>query len=251
MILAIDRFIDFEAPQMSSHGDHINRVDLTGDGVLLGEKRANTRTRDGKRDISIAGIEASMVSVLILIRGEIDARQVAFLFFLFSQGCSSKYTLESTEYHGYEGEVNQHTRLIQASRERVFQILTDEQAFRQICPEGTIVTFETPPPYGVGTLLKTKITHIYELEWNTQVEEVLPPSKIRLHFLDGFFAGGTEIWEIKSLGEDTQVTHTIIIQPAGILKDLVWALKVRTKHNKMVEAVLDNLKKFSELHPTG
>jgi uncharacterized protein YndB with AHSA1/START domain len=177
--------------------------------------------------------------------------QAAFLFLLFSQGCSSKYTLESSDYQGYEGEINQHTRLIQASRKRVFQILTREEAFREICPKGTIVTFETPPPYGVGTLVKTKITHIYEVEWNARVEEVLPPSRIRLHFLDGFFAGGTEIWELESLGEETQVTHTIIVQPTGFLGNLAWALKVRTKHDKMVEAVLDNLKRVSEHHPTG
>ena len=177
--------------------------------------------------------------------------QAVALFLLFSQGCSSKYTLESSDYQGYEGEINQHTRLIQASKERVFQILTNEQLFREICPKGTIVSFETPPPYGVGTLVKTKITHIYEVEWNARVEEVLPPSRIRLHFLDGFFAGGTEIWELEGLGEKTQVRHTIIVQPTGVFGNLAWALKVRTKHDKMVEAVLDNLKRVSELHPPG
>lgn len=177
--------------------------------------------------------------------------QAVALFLLFSQGCSSKYTLDSSDYQGYEGEINQHTRLIQATRKRVFQILTSEEAFREICPEGTTVTFETPPPYGVGTLVKTKITHIYELGWNTRVEELLPPSKIRLQFLDGFFAGGTEIWELETLGEETQVTHAIIVQPKGFLGNLAWTLKMRAKHDKIVEAVLDNLKRVSELHPTG
>jgi ribosome-associated toxin RatA of RatAB toxin-antitoxin module len=176
--------------------------------------------------------------------------QAVFLFFLLSQACSSKYTLKSNDYRGYEGEINQHTRQIQASRERIFQILTNEESFRGICPKGTIVRFETPPPYRVGTLVRTKIAHIFELEWNTRVEEVSPPSKIRLHFLNGFFAGGTEIWEIESLGERTQVTHTIIFKPIGILRNLAWALKVRTKHDKMVEAVLDSLQRASERHPT-
>jgi hypothetical protein len=186
-----------------------------------------------------------------ILSQRIFSLQAAFLFLLFSQGCSSKYTLESNDYQGYEGEINQHTRLIQATRKRVFQILTNEQAFREICPKGIIVSFETPPAYGVGTLVKTKITHIYELEWNARVEEVLPPTKIRLHFLDGFFAGGTEIWELETLGEKTRVTNTIIVQPAGFLGNLAWALKVRTKHDKMVEAVLDNLERVSDLHPRG
>lgn len=177
--------------------------------------------------------------------------QVAVLLFLSTQGCASKYTIESNHYQAYKGEINQHVRIIQAANNRVFQILTNEQSFREICPNGTIVTFETPPPYGVGTLVKTKVAHIFELEWTTRVEDVLPPSKIRLQFLSGFFAGGTEIWELESLGEETQVTHTIIVQPKGFLGNLAWALKVRTKHDKMVEAVLDNLKRVSELHPTG
>jgi hypothetical protein len=177
--------------------------------------------------------------------------QLAFSLFLFSQGCATKYTVQSNDYQGYQGEINQHTCLIQATKDRVFQILTHEEAFREICPEGTIVAFETPPPYGVGTLVKTKIAHIFELEWNARVEEVLRDSKIRLRFLDGFFAGGTEIWELRSLGEQTQVTHTVIVQHKGFLSRLAWALKVRTKHNKMVESFLDNLKKVSELHPTG
>jgi carbon monoxide dehydrogenase subunit G len=177
--------------------------------------------------------------------------QAAILLFLFSQGCSSKYTINANEYQGYKGEINQHTRLIQATRKRVFQILTNEEAFREICPKGTIVTFETPPPYGVGTLVKTKIAHIFEVEWNARVEDVLPTSKIKLHLLDGFFAGGTEIWELESLGEETQVTHTIIVQLKGFLRNLAWALKVRTKHDKMVEAVLDNLKTASELLSTN
>jgi ribosome-associated toxin RatA of RatAB toxin-antitoxin module len=176
--------------------------------------------------------------------------QAAFLVFLFSQACSSKYTLESKAYRGFEGEINQHTRLIQASRERIFEILTNEESFREICPKSTIVTFETPPPYRVGTLIRTKIAHIFKLAWNTRVEELSSPSKIRLHFLDGFFAGGTEIWEIESLGERTRVLQTIIFKPIGILSNLAWALKVRTKHDKMVEAVLDNLQRVSERHPT-
>ena len=175
----------------------------------------------------------------------------AVLLFLFSQGCGSKYTIEVNHYQGYKGEINQHVRLIQATKNRVFQILTHEQSFGEICPNGTIVTFGTPPPYGVGTLVKTKISHIFELEWSARVEEMWPHSKIRLQFLDGFFAGGTEIWELESFGEETQVTHTVIVQPKGFLSRLAWALKVRTKHDKMVEAFLDNLKRAAEVHPTS
>ena len=170
----------------------------------------------------------------------------AVLLFLSSQGCSTKYTITSPKYAEYKGEINQHSRLVKAQTSYVFQALTQEESFRKICPKGTIVTHESPPPYQAGTFVKTRIVHIFELEWTSRVEEVVPDSKIRLQFLDGFFAGGTEIWELESQKEGTRVTHTIIVQPEGLFKRLAWALKVRLKHDKMVEALLDNLKRLCE-----
>ena len=95
-------------------------------------------------------------------------------------------------------------------------------------------------------MIKTRIVHIFELDWTSRVEELIPDRKIRIQFLDGFFAGGTEIWELESVGEYTQVTHTIAVQSEGFLRKWAWILKVRLKHNKMVEALLDNLEKASE-----
>ena len=100
--------------------------------------------------------------------------------------------------------------------------------------------------YQVGTFVNTKIDHIFKLIWRSQVIEINQYKKIRLQFLNGFFAGGTEIWELEPENEFTRITHTIIVQPQGFLKRLAWNLKVRRKHNKMVEAVLDNLKQAAE-----
>jgi hypothetical protein len=168
------------------------------------------------------------------------------LLFLSLHGCSTKYIITSPQYNQYEGEINQHTRLIRAEKNRIFQILTQEEAFQEISPKGIIVTHESPPPYRVGTLIKTKIVHIVKLDWNSRVEEVIPDRKIRLQFLNGFFTGGTEIWELDSVNEYTRVAHTIIVQPKGFFKNLAWILKVRRKHDTIVEALLDNLKKVSE-----
>jgi len=170
----------------------------------------------------------------------------ALLLFVSLYGCSTKYIITSPQYNQYEGEINQHTRLIRAEKNLIFQILTQEEAFKEICPKGIIVTHESPPPYRVGLLIKTRILHIVKLDWNSRVEEVIPDKKIRLQFLDGFFTGGIEIWELGSVGEYTRVTHTIIVQPEGFFKNLAWILKVRLKHDKIVETLLDNLKKVSE-----
>ena len=171
------------------------------------------------------------------------------VFFLSSlQGCSTKYIVESSKYPEYEGEINQHTRLIRAERSRVFQVLTDEERFKALSPDGTIVSYESPRPYQVGTLVKTRIEHIFELSWSARVQEVVQDRKIRLQFLDGFFAGGTEIWELETASESTRVTHTIIVQPEGFLRKLAWNVKVRLKHDRMIEAFLDNMKSAVETH---
>ena len=171
---------------------------------------------------------------------------ITLLLFLSLHGCSTKYIITSPQYNQYEGEINQHTRLIRAEKNRIFQILTQEEAFKKISPKGIIVTHESPPPYRIGTLIRTKIVHIVKLDWNSRVEEVIPDRKIRLQFLNGFFTGGTEIWELDTVDEYTRVAHTIIVQTKGFFKNLAWILKVRRKHDTIVEALLDNLKKVSE-----
>jgi len=166
------------------------------------------------------------------------------------QGCSGKYTIPpSNRYAPFEGELSQHSRVIRADRDHVFRIITDSEIFKNLCPKGTVVTFVTPGSYRVGTLINTKIEHLFRLEWITRVEEVVPGEKTRLRFLDGFFAGGTEIWEFEVLDTGTRVTQTIIVRPRGILRKMAWYLKVRTRHDVMVEKFLDNLKQFAETPP--
>ncbi|MBL7178865.1 MAG: SRPBCC family protein [Desulfobacterales bacterium] len=166
--------------------------------------------------------------------------------FLFLPGCSTKPIVTSAEYSRYEGEINQHTRLIRTDRHRIFRILTSADTFKAICPQGTIVTYEAPLPYRTGTFVHTKIDHIFKLTWRSRVEEVICDHTIRLQFLDGFFAGGTELWKIEPEDAFTRVTHTIIVRPRGLFKKLAWSLKVRRKHDKMLEALLDNLKHLAE-----
>ena len=161
-------------------------------------------------------------------------------------GCSTKYIVTSEKYTQYEGEINQHTRLIRADARRIYRILTREDMFKALCPQGTNVTYESPLPYQVGTYVDTRIDHIFNLRWRSQVVEVIPDQKVRLQFLDGFFAGETEIWELEPENGFIRITHTIIVRPQGFLKKLAWSLKVRGKHDKMTEAFLDNLKRVAE-----
>jgi uncharacterized protein YndB with AHSA1/START domain len=161
-------------------------------------------------------------------------------------GCSTKYTINADDYQGYRGEINQHARLIHADRQKIFHLLTDEKAFTTLCPEGTVVAFEEPLPYQQGTIVATRIKHIFKLGWTSRVEEVVPGDRIRLSFRDGFFAGGTELWELEDADGGTRVRQTIIVSPRGVIRSIFWNLKVRLKHNIMVEAFLDKLKARAE-----
>ncbi len=161
-------------------------------------------------------------------------------------GCSTKYTINAPDYKGYAGEVNQHARFVHADKKQIFELLTNEETFQTFCPEGTRVAFEPPRVYRPGTFVTTNVEHIFKLGWTSHVEEVVPYHRIRLSFRDGFFAGGTELWELETVDDRTRVTQTIIVEPKGFIRRIFWNLKVRLKHNIMVEAFLDKLKDRSE-----
>ena len=177
-------------------------------------------------------------------RGEI-CFGIALLVCLVS-GCSSRYTVSSSKYDAYPGEVNQHVRMIHAAPRQLFEILTSAAGMRALCPRGTVVTYLSPPPYAAGDLVETRVEHIFKLKWTSRVEAVDPYRMIRLKFQTGFFSGGSEIWEFEAVDEITRVSHTIIVDPKGWMRRAAWGLKVRRKHDKMVEQFLDNLKRLAE-----
>ena len=169
----------------------------------------------------------------------------ALMCMLLLGGCSTHYRISSTGYAGFEGEVNQHTRLIPAPAQTLFAIVTTEDRFQTILPQGTVLVHESGPPYRPGATVRMQINHIFKLTWRSRIEEVRPAQRIRLTFLDGFFAGGTELWEFETQTGGTRVTHTIVVDPQGFWRKIAWNLKVRLKHDKMVEQMLDNLKRVA------
>lgn len=170
---------------------------------------------------------------------------LVFMAILLS-GCSSRYTVTTSAYTAYPGEVNQHVRLIRAAPRQVFDILTHPGKVAGLCPDGTVVTYLSPPPYDAGDIVETRVEHIFKLKWTSRVEAVEPARMVRLKFQTGFFAGGTEIWQFEEVEAATRVSHTIIVDPKGVLKRSAWLLKVRRKHDRMVEQFLDNLERAAE-----
>lgn len=167
---------------------------------------------------------------------------VGLVVLLVLIGCSTQYRVDATtRYAEFDGEINQHARLIHAPAQRLFAIVTDQDRFQSILPEGTVLVHESAPPYQPGATVRMYINHIFKLTWQSRIEEVVPSRKIRLTFVDGFFAGGAEIWEFETADGGTRTTHTIIVDPQGFWRKVAWNLKVRLKHDKMVEQMLDNL----------
>jgi hypothetical protein len=80
---------------------------------------------------------------------------------------------------------------------------------------------------------------------------LIPNRKTRLEFLDGLFAGGTEIWELEPEGEATRVIQTIIVSPKGFANAFIWNLKARNRHNEMTEKFLENLRSRAESMEKG
>jgi len=155
-------------------------------------------------------------------------------------GCAFKQTEFVRTYDGFPGEANQHWRIIPAPPEAVFDAITDPNRFPGFCPKGTAVTLLDPLPYQVGTRVETRIDHVLDFVWHSRVEAIEPGRQIRLTFEDGLFAGGVEIWQFEPQeGDKTRLMHTIIVEPKGFIKNAIWTVKARRKHNIMVEKVLD------------
>lgn len=159
--------------------------------------------------------------------------------------CSAPQSQFHKTYDNIPGEPNQHVRLIDASPERIFKILTHQESFTALVPEYAAVTFDSET-YSVGTRLTTHINHLLEFTWHSQVQEIVPNQKIRLEFMDGLFMGGAEIWEMQPHAEKTLVMQTIVVAPRGWIRKFIWNLKARRRHNIMVEKFLDSLKEMAE-----
>jgi len=165
---------------------------------------------------------------------------------LLLTGCASQYTVLPTKEPAFSGEANRHVRWIQADSQQIFQILTSPQGMKSLCPDGTEVLYLSPIPYAEGDLVETRIEHVFKFKWISQVDQVVANQSIRLTFQNGFFSGDKELWELYPESNGTRVSHTIFVEPRGFIKRLIWAAKVRHKHDKMVELLLDNLKQTAE-----
>lgn len=178
----------------------------------------------------------------------LDLSLSGVLLALVLSGCAKPAVPEGLRHLGYQGWTNEHHTTIDASPKQIFSILTDFDRFPRLVPSDRIqVSKETPGPYGIGTVIRTQTGYKIKVSWTTKVVDLEDCRRIVLQFQEGMFRGGYEIWELQPDGERTRVSHTIVFNLSNFVYRVLWVVKdVESKHNILVEATLQNLKRASE-----
>jgi ribosome-associated toxin RatA of RatAB toxin-antitoxin module len=174
---------------------------------------------------------------------------VLALVVLVLHGCATPPPVpERLEFLNYQGQVNEHHTLIQASPSRVFDVLTDFDRFVALIPSDRVQLKKvTPGPYQVGTAIRAETIYKIRLNWDSQVVHIQKDRLLVLQFQSGPFRGGYEVWELKAKGSCTRVSHTLVYNISNSFYRLVWLLKQgEKKHNTLTEVTLLNLKRECE-----
>jgi len=167
---------------------------------------------------------------------------------LFTQGCNKHVVPEQYRYLNFAGRVNQHTKVIKAKPETIFNMITDIDTFKTLYPTGFIKVRQAPSDsLTIGTLRTTQTKYIVTLNWDSKVIELIENKKIVLQFLNGIFQNGYEIWELEACDDYTEVSHTVLYNIHGLFYSLVWSLKKgENRHDYLVEETLNSLKRKAE-----
>ena len=170
------------------------------------------------------------------------------LLALVLSGCAKPAVPQGLRHLAYQGWTNEHHITIDAAPKQVFSILTDFDRFPRLVPSDRIrVSKETSGPYGIGTVIRTQTGYKIKVSWTTKVVDLEDCRRIVLQFQEGMFRGGYEIWDLQPDGERTRVSHTILFNLSNFVYRVLWVVKdVESKHNILVEATLQNLKRASE-----
>jgi ribosome-associated toxin RatA of RatAB toxin-antitoxin module len=155
---------------------------------------------------------------------------------------------ERLEFLNYQGQVNEHHTLIQASPSQVFAVLTDFDRFVTFIPSDRVeLSKVTPGPYQVGTTIRARTMYKIQLSWDSKVVNLEKDHLLVLQFQDGPFQDGYEVWELRPQGSCTRVSHTFVYNISNFLYRLVWVFKRgEKKHNALTEVTLLNLKRECE-----
>ncbi len=173
----------------------------------------------------------------------------AGLMALILLGCATPPPVpERLEFLDYQGHVNEHHTLIQASPSQVFAVLTDFDRFVTLIPNDRVELSKlTPGPYRVGTTIRAETLFKIKFSWESKVVNLEKDRLLVLQFQGGPFQDGYEVWELRPQGSCTRVSHTFVYNISNFFHRLVWVFKRgEKKHNTLTEVTLLNLKRECE-----
>jgi hypothetical protein len=113
-------------------------------------------------------------------------------------------------------------------------------------PKDSLMRFEREGSGEVrtGTRYRQKVLMPFAPSWDVEVTR-LEDSGITRRFLNGMFEG-EETVAVKPRGSGVEVSYRMSYSINGSLNRVLWPLVFRRLHDRSIEAILANLKRFLE-----
>lgn len=96
----------------------------------------------------------------------------------------------------------------------------------------------------IGARYQQKVALPFAPSWDAEVSEV-SDTGITRRFLNGMFRG-EETVSLKDAGDACEVCYVMKYNVCGFLNRVLWPLVFRRLHDKNIEEILGNLKKYLE-----
>ena len=146
------------------------------------------------------------------------------------------------------GRINRHTVIIKARPHEVYHILIDIREMQRCCPQDKLsVEKVSPGRLSVGTKMRYHLNYRINPTWESVVVDMEENSRIINQFVDGFFKGSFEIWQLKKLKTGTELSHMLIYRIKRFIFRIGWMFfRGEAKHNELTTLALDNIKRFVE-----
>lgn len=135
-----------------------------------------------------------------------------------------------------------------------------EEAYAQIIlwgeagwwPKNSLMRFvrcKNPSVIVRGTRYRQEVLLPFAPSWDVEVEKIDDKSITR-RFLNGMFAG-RETVSLVSLKDGINVFYVMNYKINGLFNKIMWPLVFERLHNRNIEAILENLKKYLEEKEVG
>ena len=99
-------------------------------------------------------------------------------------------------------------------------------------------------PVRTGTRYRQQVLLPFAPSWDVEVEEITQESITR-RFLNGMFRG-KETVSLRPSGAALEISYAMTYEVRGFVNKILWRLIFRRLHDRNIEEILANLKKYLE-----